>query len=973
MTPQEFINRWKASTLRENAGSQSHFNELCQLLGEKTPTEADPEGKWFTFQKDANKTGSGKGWADVWRKDRFAWEYKGKNKDLNAAFVQLRNYALALGNPPLLIVSDMEIIRIHTNFINTENGFTDIALNDLKNPETLLKLKAIFHDPEKFKPGVTREIITGQAAEKFSSLAQNLRDRGYDSQRVAHFMNKLIFCMFAEDIEILPKKIFSKMLGSGVERPERFEPMARNLFSAMQGGGNFGSDIIDHFNGGLFKDEDVLPLNKKELELALNASQLDWSEIEPSVFGTLFERGLDPSKRSQLGAHYTDTGSIMRIVNPVIIEPLLNEWQEVKAEIEIQINKKNEAEKQRIDPRRRKSSTPLKAVETKAYNKAIELYDKYIDKLLRIRVLDPACGSGNFLYLSLIGLKNIERRVILDAVEMGLPQKFPQIGPEAVRGIELNSYAAELARVTIWIGQIQWMLKNNFGLSKNPILKPLDQIECRDAVIKEDAESVWPDADFIVGNPPFLGDKKMIRELGEDYTEKLRKCYEGSVPGGADLVTYWFEKARRQIEKGKALRAGLVSTNSIRGGANRKVLDRIKECEDIFHAWSDEPWVVAGAAVRVSIVCFANKKEAQKLPHLLDGKTVNSINADITGTKDDSGIDLTQVKRLPENQNLAFQGTIKTGALDIPGVLAREWLKAPMNPNGRTNKDVLCPWANGMDITRRPSDTWIIDFGVDRNEAESALYELPFQYAVANIKEARGGKREVKASNKWWLMQRPRPEMRKALSPFQRYIITPRVSKYRLFTWMDAAVLPDSATVAIARDDDTTLGILHSRFHELWALRLCTWLGVGNDPRYTPSTTFETFPFPDGLTPNIPAQKYANDPRAKAIAAAARNLAELREKWLYPANLTRREPEVVAGYPDRILPINAEAETELKKRTLTNLYNQMPEWLKHAHNALDAAVAAAYGWPDDLDEDEILSHLLALNLIRRRQQGNTLL
>ncbi len=304
-------------------------------------------------------------------------------------------------------------------------------------------------------------------------------------------------------------------------------------------------------------------------------------------------------------------------------------------------------------------------------------------------------------------------------------------------------------------------------------------------------------------------------------------------------------------------------------------------------------------------------------------------------------------------------GDTKGGAFDVPGELARQWLQLPLNPNRRGNADVLRPWVNGLDVTRRPRDMWIIDFGWTMSEAEAALYAPPFDYACQEVRPGRTKSQERGYAKAWWQHERPRPEMWQSIGPSQRYIITPRVSKFRLFRWQARHTVPDSATIAIAREDDTSFGILHSRFHELWALRLGT--SLEDRPRYTPTTTFETFPFPDGLTPDIPAADYAADPRAIAIAEAARKLNEYRENWLNPPDLVQRVPEVVPGYPDRILPKDAAAEEVLRTRTLTNLYNERPAWLDNAHKALDAAVAAAYGWPADLTDDEILARLFALN------------
>jgi type II restriction/modification system DNA methylase subunit YeeA len=463
----------------------------------------------------------------------------------------------------------------------------------------------------------------------------------------------------------------------------------------------------------------------------------------------------------------------------------------------------------------------------------------------------------------------------------------------------------------------------------------------------------------IIGNPPFLGNKKMIRELGEDYTLALRKAWP-EVPGGVDLVCYWFAKAWAMIVAGKAQRSGLVATNSIRGGANREVLKPIVEHGRIFEAWSDEEWTVEGAAVRVSLVCFDGEHGG---PASLDGGAVEAIFSDLSGER--GGTDLTSAARLPASANVAFQGPVKVGPFDVQGDIARQWLKLPINPNRTLNSDVVRPLLNGMDITRRPSDRWIVNFG-ELPLSEAALYEAPFEYVRTTVKPLRDQNRDENRRENWWRLGRSGREMTQASNGLSRAIFTPRVSKHRLFVWAPAVTVPDSRVVVVVREDDTTFGILHSRFHELWSLALGGWHGVGNDPQYTPSLGFETFPFPEGLTPDIPAADYAGDPRAQKIAHAAARLNELRENWLNPPDLVVREPEVVPGYPDRILPKDEEAAKELKKRTLTNLYNARPQWLANAHAALDEAVAEAYGWGDDwraglLTDDEILARLFRLN------------
>ena len=955
MTPHAFITKWRNVELKERSASQAHFLDLCGLLGIDDPVTADPKGEWFTFEKGATKTSGGEGWADVWRRGCFAWEYKGKRKDLKAAFAQLQQYAVALENPPLLIVSDMDRIQLHTNWTNTVQQVHDIALDELADAAKRDLLKAAFTDPERLRPAKTRQGLTEEAAGRFAALAMNLRRRGHEAHAVAHFVNRLIFCLFAEDVNLLPDRMFQRMIEHAQRQPRMFQTHAATLFAAMQSGGMVGFEQVEWFNGGLFDHAEALPLEADDVNELLAASRLDWSEIDPSIMGTLFERGLDPDKRSQLGAHYTDRDKIMQIVEPVIIRPLLAEWDAAQASIRAALDKA--------------AAARSPAARTRAHKEAEAVKEAFLERLAGFRVLDPACGSGNFLYLALLSLKDLEHRVNLDAEAMGLPRGFPRVGPECVFGIELNPYAAELARVSVWIGEIQWMRRNGFEAARNPILRPLSNIENRDSVLAPDGTRAdWPEADAVVGNPPFIGNKKMIAELGEGYTTALRRAWN-TVPGGVDFVCYWFAKAWEMIEAGRLTRAGLVTTNSIRGGANREVLRPITERGRIFEAWSDEPWTVDGAAVRVSMVCFDGQKGGAAR---LDGAEVAEVFADLTASH--SGHDLSRAAGLRTNRNLAFQGFKFGGPFEISGNEARQLLASPTNPNGRKNTEVVRRWFNGMDLTRRLSERWCIDFGVSLTEGEAALFELPFetirhQWDTENAALAASGQRplrqgEAKTLATWWMHQRPRPEMRDALKGLSRFVATPEVAKHRLFVWLDGGLIASGSVYSIARDDDTTFGILHSRFHELWALRMGT--SLEDRPRYTPSTTFETFPFPDGLTPDIPAADYADDPRAQAIAAAAARLNELRESWLNPPDLVRRVPEVVPGYPDRILPLDDKAERELRKRTLTNLYNARPAWLDHAHKALDEAVAGAYGWGDDwragaLTDDEILARLFHLN------------
>ena len=950
MTPGEFIAKWRASELKERSASQEHFIDLCRLLGEPTPAEADPAGEWYCFERGARKDTGGDGWADVWKRGCFAWEYKGKRADLDAAFNQLRQYALTLENPPLLIVSDMARFRIRTNWTNSVSVMHEFTLGDLADGATRDKLKWAMSDPERLRPGETRQTVTERAAATFAELAQGLRDRGYDPQTVAHFVNRLVFCMFAEDVGLLPDDMFTRMLERTRGAPDRFADYASRLFGAMATGGDVGFEPVAWFNGGLFDDDTALPLDRGGVETALKAAALDWSEIDPSILGTLFERGLDPDKRSQLGAHYTDRDKIMRIVEPVIIRPLLAEWETAKAGIAATVERADAAGSQ--------------AAQTRLRRQADQALRTFLERLRRFTVLDPACGSGNFLYLALHALKDIEHRVQLEAETLGLARGFPAVGPTNVKGIEINAYAAELARVSVWIGEIQWMRRNGFSNSNNPILDPLDTIECRDAILAPDgAEPDWPVVDAVIGNPPFLGGKLLIGGLEEDYVARMFAAWKDRVPPEADLVCYWFVKAGEQIASGKATRVGLVATNSIRGGANRRALQAATDERPIFDAWADEPWVIDGAAVRVSLVCFSGADDAYRLETRVNGEPVDEIHSDLTARCGGSGMDLTGAQSNPANIGAAFMGDTKGGPFDVSGDLAREWLRLPANPNGRPNADVLKPWVNGMDLTRRPAGKWIVDFGWEMSEAEAALYEAPFAHVREHVWPMRQQNRREAYRLNWWRHVEPRQGMWQALDGLDRYIVTPRVAKHRLFVWLDARICPDSAVIAIARDDDVTFGILHSRFHEAWSLRLGT--SLEDRPRYTPTTTFETFPFPDGLSPDIPAADYAEDPRAVAIGEAARRLVELRDRWLNPPEWVEWVDEPVPGYPKRPVARDEAAAKKLKARTLTNLYNARLQWLADAHAVLDTAVAAAYGWDAGISDEAATVELFALNQLEK--------
>jgi hypothetical protein len=1000
MQVNQFIAKWKANTRAERSASQEHFLDLCALLNEPTPN-SDPTGSAYAFEKGATKASGGDGWADVWRRGYFAWEYKGKHKDLDAAHRQLLQYAGALENPPLLVTSDIERITIRTNWTNEVSERHELRLEELSDPLRLDILKSVFSNPNRLRPCKTRAALTAEAAADFAELAGRLRERGNDPQIVAHFVNRLVFCLFADDVDLLPQGLFERMLDGARKAPARFEAYAHRLFAAMATrGGDVDFTPVAWFNGGLFDDDMALPLEADDIALLQRAAALDWAEVDPSILGTLFERGLDPNKRSQLGAHYTSREMIERIIHPVVRHPLLLEWKCVQSSIAAKMEPARRAVDEALDRasrhaelveevrvvRRRllarsqmelfpelKKQRRLRSVDvvrldlrrsTEQLNTALResdgAYRTFLSRLRSFRVLDPACGSGNFLYLALLALKDLEHQAMVEAEVLGLQREFPQVGPEAVLGLELNAYAAELARVSVWIGHIQWARRHGFPAPSDPVLQKLETIACCDAVLATSgAQAQWPDADVIVGNPPFLGMKKQIKELGAAYTRQLRRVYKDQIPAASDLACYWFEKARSAIVAGTTRRVGLVAPQNIKSGYSRLVLDRMRVDTTIYEAWTNILWPLAGASVRVSLICFGN---AEAVERRLDGTLVTSINADLSA----SAADITTARRLPENFGVAFSGTVKGGKLDVSGTTARKWLAEPANANGRSNSDVLMPWVNASDMTGRARDMWIIDFGNGRPQQDAAYYASPFAYASTIVKPKK--EKSTKYGARWWLLSEWCPGMRRAIMPLHRYIATPTGTSHRVFVWLDSRVQPDHQLVAIARDDDTCFGILHSRFHEAWTRRLSSSLGVGDDPRYNPATVFETFPFPDNLMPTLSASSYASDPRARRIAQAARDLVTARDRWLNPSNMTRIVAEVVAGFPARVIPKDAQSATALRSRTLTSLYNQrgtpQAAWLDALHATLDQAVADAYCWPASLDDDDALARLLALNHAR---------
>ena len=513
----------------------------------------------------------------------------------------------------------------------------------------------------------------------------------------------------------------------------------------------------------------------------------------------------------------------------------------------------------------RKGESLFRPVDEPRIQEAQKLVDAFLDRLRAIRVLDPACGSGNFLYVTLRLLKDLEKEILIECRHRGLKEFELKVGPHQLFGIEINPYAFDLAQMTVWIGFIQWQKDNGFPVEHEPILQALHNFEMKDAILdltdpEHPAEPDWPDSDFIVGNPPFLGGKKLRTELGDAYVDRMFSLWREHIRPEADLCCYWFEKARRQLELCKCHRAGLLATQGIRGGANRHSLNRIKASGDIFFAVSDREWVIDGANLHISIIGFDDGSEKSKT---LDGVSCATINSNLSSVSDIAG-----ARRLAANAGVAFMGDTKGGSFDIPERHALALLDAP-NPHGRPNSDVVVPWINGLDVTRRNRNIWIIDFGTNASIDNASLYEKPFAFVQEHVHPERQKNKRQVYKERWWIHVEARPSMRDKLEKLPRFIATARVSKHRLFTWIESPTLPDSALIVFVHSDDFLFGVLHSKLHEVWGLRLGTRLETR--PRYTPTTCFETFPFP-----------CPTDTQRRAIEKASSRLDALRRNWLIP-------------------------------------------------------------------------------------------
>ena len=493
MQPHEFVAKWQNISFGEKQASQEMFLDICALVDHPTPVAiGNPDV--FTFEKWVPG-----GFADAYLEGHFGWEFKGDDSELDSALNQLLRYQVHLKTPPLLIVSSFRTIRIQTNFPGMATEQHIIPVTVLDRDEHLAKLRWAFHAPAEFRPDRTLEDATKETADVFHAIVQDMEKHDVDPERLARYLNQIVFCLYAEDADLLPEGLFSRIVRQYNHDAKTFDQAVRDLFDRMSSGGLYGSDKISHFNGDLFNTVDTVLLSEVALYHLDQAAQKDWRNIEPSIFGTLFERALDASKRSQLGAHYTGAADIDLVVQPVVMDPLRREWDTARQEVDNLISEEN-------------------------WDQARVRLEEFQQRLFEVTVLDPACGSGNFLYIALRSLLDLEKEMITFAATRGWHDLKPRVKPDQMMGLEINPYAAELARTALWIGYIQWHHYQRLLLRRGahpdpPEHHPADRRHPRPDRPRQPAEPEWPAAEFIIGNPPFLGSQLLRSNLGEKYVD----------------------------------------------------------------------------------------------------------------------------------------------------------------------------------------------------------------------------------------------------------------------------------------------------------------------------------------------------------------------------------------------------------------------------------------------------------------------
>lgn len=1033
---EKFIARWEKSGGAEMANSQSFLKELCDLLGvdHPDPTQQDVASNRYVFEKAVEfNNGDGSvshGRVDLFRAGCFVLESKqgserkaaeaaealatvtktakklagtaargtaGWDRAMQAARKQAKGYAEAIPDewPPFLVVVDVGFcFDLYADFTGSGKNYVPfpdprsfrIPLTRLREQRIREQLKLLWTEPHALDPSKHAAEVTRDIATRLAKLAKSLED-AHDPEVVAGFLMRCLFTMFAEDVELIRKDSFTELLLSLRFEPQNFKPMVESLWEAMDEG-KFSiilREKIRHFNGKFFKDKTALALNHDQVELLVEAAAHKWDLVEPAIFGTLLERALDPVERHKLGAHYTPRAYVERLVMPTIIEPLREQWDATYAAA-IQLDEEG----------KRKD--------------AVKLLREFHGKLCETRVLDPACGSGNFLYVSMELMKRLEGEVVSAMASFG-DHVLPgiTIDPHQFLGIEINPRAAALAELVLWIGFIQWHRRTRNEIAPpEPILKDYKNIQCRDAVMTwdsiepvvdketrkpvtrwdgrttkphpvtgeevpdEDArvqelryinpqKAEWPETDYIVGNPPFIGTSRMRDALGDGYTKAIRGTFK-ELPESCDYVMYWWHNAAEKVRQGSADRFGLITTNSLRQTFNRRVITphlQAKKPLSLLFAIPDHPWVDTAmcAAVRIAMTVGVRgelpgkllqvEKEEENSGDLASDVTFTIING-LVQSDLRIGAAVAAAKSLKSNAGVSNPGVKLHGS---GFVVSREEAAALGLGTIPLIEERIREYRNGKDITQKPRDVLVIDlFGLDSEQARSQLPAV-YQWVMNRVKPERDNNNRENRKKFWWLFGETNPKLRQQLKGLPRFISTPETAKHRFFIFLDRSILPDNMLVNIATDNSDILGILSSRIHVCWALAAGGRLGVGNDPRYNKTRCFETFPFP-----------VTDDATKQRIGDLAEQLDAHRKRQ------QEKHPTLtMTGMYNVLEKLRSGEKLTAKEQTIHE--QGLVSVLKQIHDDLDAAVFDAYGWPHDLEDEAILQRLVDLNHERAEEES----
>jgi hypothetical protein len=1020
---EDFLGKWLGSEGNERANYQTFFGDLCVALDVPAPPpKGSVEGDLYCFDKDIkfyDKKVATR-FADFYKEGHFLIEAKqgstnsskghgkrgtkGYRDEMQQAFNQAKSYAynrMLPSLPPFLITCDIgshfEVWQGFSGEYGSYGARQQINLKDLAQPEIFDRFVAIFTDPQSLNPEKYRARVTREVAAELAKLSRWLEEQGYEAHATANFLMRCIFTMFAEDVELLKGDVFTKALRDRwIPNPHTFKPEIEQLWQTMNTGGTFGFERILRFNGSFFEDATAFELPQAQLEILYAAAAKDWSQVEPAIFGTLLERALEKKERSRLGAHYTPRSYVERLVRPVVMEPLRQQWDEVELEL------------------RRILVTPEGKEPTGLQQKKAEQeIAQFLTQLRQVRILDPACGTGNFLYVTLDLLKGLEQEAIARLVDVAGNVQLnvlEQVNPAQFLGIEINPRAAAIAEMVIWIGYLQWYFKRYGNAAPpEPVLQAFGNIECRDAVLAYDGRepdldaktgevrsrwggkmmkhpvtgedvpdpldrvviykylnaraAVWPEADFIVSNPPFIGTKRMKDFLGEGYTTTIRQTIE-EVPDSSDFVVYWWNQAANLIQQKKVFRFGFITTNSISQSFNRRVIEKhlnSKNSVSIDFAIPDHPWIDSsdGADVRISMTVATAGKHSGRLLNIMSEKFIGDGYTEVTFNEYSGkihadlsiGAEVSQVKILKSNSKISGMGL----ALHGSGFILSPEQAAQYKQMGSS---IIRPYLGGRDLLNVKRERYLIDFsGLSEIEAQNAN-PIAFQHVMDYVKPERDLNRREGIRTIWWRFGWERPVLREALSSLIRYIATAETSKHRVFQYVAEEYAPDHKIVVICLADAYYLGVLSSWIHVFWSLATGGRLGIGNDPVYNKTKCFDPFPFPD----STPEQK--------------QKIRELGDR------LDSHRKQVQAAHPDITITGMYNLLEKLRAgepfTDVDRAYNNraLVSTLKQIHDDLDTAVFAAYGWQDLADKptaeitETILERLVTLNAERAAEERN---